>query len=279
MVSYRQGAVGRRADDIASVGVLVVDEMKSRQFTAITIVKNPWLSDRPETTHPFHFLKMSNKAKLYYYKASGRANQIRLCLAAAGIDWEEVNPGGFPPAPEDVESWKNIGGNTTTNIPMLVMANGKVYCQSHAIIRAVGRAGGLMPKSDDGDSMYLLDKIIADAEDLRAAGYKSLTEFGAPQDAIDKYIDEILPKHLANFERQLTSNWFTGSTMTVADCTAYDAIVAFGISRVPDEIMDESKYPKLKSWIKRFEENEGIAKYHGSAVYDGLWKFARVSKK
>ena len=35
---------------------------------------------------------MTNKAKLYYYKASGRANQIRLCLAASGIEWEEVNP-------------------------------------------------------------------------------------------------------------------------------------------------------------------------------------------
>ncbi len=38
-------------------------------------------------------------ASLYYYKATGRANAIRLALAAANIPFNDVYPeGGFPPS-------------------------------------------------------------------------------------------------------------------------------------------------------------------------------------
>ena len=41
------------------------------------------------------FFTMS--AKVHYYQATGRANAIRLALAAANIPFEDVYPnGGFP---------------------------------------------------------------------------------------------------------------------------------------------------------------------------------------
>jgi len=59
--------------------------------------------------------------KLHYYKAHGRAQQIRYTLAIGGVEFDNAYPtGGFPPSAEDVGAWREIGLNTTTNIPMLV---------------------------------------------------------------------------------------------------------------------------------------------------------------
>jgi len=40
----------------------------------------------------------------------------------------------------------------------------------------------------DEDEVYLAEKLIADAEDLRSAGYKSIPMFGATPAAIEAYI-------------------------------------------------------------------------------------------
>jgi len=222
------------------------------------------------------------KAKLYYYKANGRANQIRLCFAAANIEWEESHASAYPPTPEEVASWRSIGGNTTTNVPMVVLTNdnGKeeVYCQSSAIIRAIGRKANLMPPTNDDHLHYCLDKIIADAEDLRSEAYKTVVEFGATQETVNQFVDTKLPNHLENFERQLTDDWFAGPSITVADCAAYDVIVCYSLERVPS--IDRNSYPKLKAWIDRFEQNEGIVKFHDSSSYkESLYKFQTISKK
>ena len=141
-------------------------------------------------------------AKLYYYPATGRGNMIRIALSAANIEFEDVFPNcGYPPSEEAVLEWRKIGGNTTTNIPMLVTSNGKVYTQSCAILRAVGRMGNLMPVSDD--DLYLTDKLIADAEDFRVLAYKTFLSWGAPKESYDKFMEKDLPLHFGNFERQL----------------------------------------------------------------------------
>ena len=44
--------------------------------------------------------------------------------------------GGYPPSEEEVAYWRTIGGNLTTNVPMLKTPEGKVYCQSSAILRS-----------------------------------------------------------------------------------------------------------------------------------------------
>ena len=63
---------------------------------------------------------------LYYYPACGRANQLRLALAEAGIAWKDEYPQGFPPTAEEVANWTSIGGNLTTNVPMLKTADGSM---------------------------------------------------------------------------------------------------------------------------------------------------------
>jgi len=63
----------------------------------------------------------------------------------------------------------------------------KVFCQSSAVLRAIGRMGKLMPTSDD--DLYQLDKLVADAEDSRSAAYKALPLFGATKDVQSGFIE------------------------------------------------------------------------------------------
>lgn len=203
---------------------------------------------------------MSAPAKLYYFSATGRANAIRFAMAASNIKFEDINA-NFPPSPEDVALWQKLGGNTTTNVPMLEFPDGKVYTQSSAVLRAVARRGGLMPSSDD--DLYMVDKLLADAEDLRQEAYKSFPMFGASKESMEKFKADAFPKHASNLERQLGGNdFFIGSELTVADVAVYDAIVNFGTARMKEDALE--KLPALKKWVKRVEENEGIAAYLAS---------------
>ena len=83
----------------------------------------------------------SQPAKLYYWPARGRGEQIRIILSDAGIPFVDVtwDPSKGEAAKLDFfKECKKMGGHGTTNIPMLEQG-GKFYTQSSAIIRKIGR--------------------------------------------------------------------------------------------------------------------------------------------
>lgn len=209
-------------------------------------------------------------AKLYYFSATGRGNQIRLALAAAGIEFQDVTA-DWPPSDEQRKEWAKIGGNTTTNVPMLAFDDGRVYTQSSAIVRAVARMGGLMPSSEA--ELYVVDKILADCEDIRSLAYSSYSAFGASQEKADAYIDGEFAKHAENLERQLGENYyFVGKKLSIADIAAYDALVNYGTSTIPGDALKDQ--PKLKALIKKVEANPGIAKYLAGEQFASIMKFS-----
>ena len=216
--------------------------------------------------------------KLFYYKATGKAHQIRLALAAANLDFTEEHPASFPPTPEEKAQWRKLGGNSTTNVPMLQVGD-KFYCQSAAILRTVARMGGLMPANEkDIDAMYFTDKLIDDAEDFRSEAYKSFVSWGATKEAAEHFENDVVPLHFGNMERQLKeagSNFFLGDTLTVADIAIYDVVVNFAFNRIPGDALSE--YEALKEFVQRVEANPGIAKYLKSEEYAGIMKFDLAS--
>eukprot|EP00592_Proboscia_alata_P006269 CAMPEP_0194357792 /NCGR_PEP_ID=MMETSP0174-20130528/5232_1 /TAXON_ID=216777 /ORGANISM="Proboscia alata, Strain PI-D3" /LENGTH=232 /DNA_ID=CAMNT_0039127963 /DNA_START=111 /DNA_END=809 /DNA_ORIENTATION=+ len=216
------------------------------------------------------------KAKLYYYGAAGRANMIRLTLAASGIEWDDIKPAAFPPTPEEKAHWRSIGKNTTTNVPMLVTSDGRVYSQSTAVLRAVARMGKLYPDTEEGSEyeLYLVDKIMADADDLRSVAYGTFVNWGASQESADAFIDTTLELHMGNLERQLEGEYFVGSKMSVVDISVYDAVMSFGIGRVPQgHATILPKYPKLQALTKRVESHEKIQTYLASEANLSIYKF------
>lgn len=84
----------------------------------------------------------------------------------------------------------------------------------------------------------------------------------------------MVPLHFGNIERQLKeakSTYFIGEKLTIADISIYDAIVNFGTSRLPEDVM--GNYSALKAFVAKVEENPGIAKYLKSEQFAGLMKF------
>lgn len=154
---------------------------------------------------------------------------------------------------------------------MLELPDGRVYTQSGAVLRAIGRKGNLLPADDEG--FYRVDKLIEDAEDLRGASYKSFVPWGATQEAADAFVETVLPLHLGNLERQLkqsSGGFFVGDSLSLVDVACYDAVVNFGSNRVPTAL---EAFPELTAWKGRVEANEGIKAYLASEAYAGLGKF------
>ncbi len=154
---------------------------------------------------------------------------------------------------------------------MLQMEDGKVYTQSQAILRFVGRVGNLMPKEEY--DVFMVDKLLEDAEDLRRESYKCFISWGATQEAADAFVESVLPLHFRNLERQLKESkggYFVGDSLTLADVAVYDAVVNFGSNRSPSSL---NNFAELKAWKSRVESNEGISNYLKSEAYAGLMKF------
>ena len=212
--------------------------------------------------------------KLYYFPAQGAAQQIRFTLAAGGVAWEDKVASAFPAAQEDKDLWLSLGKNTTTNIPMLTDGE-KVYTQSLAVLRVAARRGGLMPTADE--EVYLVDKLISDVADLRAASYKAIGMFGATPEAQANFVDKVLPQHVGNIERQLGDNeYFVGGKLSVADTAVYDVLVTKCRALYPDCL---TAFPKLDAFVKRIEGLEKIAEYRKSEKFTKLMGFPPNEKK
>ena len=154
--------------------------------------------------------------ELHYYGAQGRAQQIRYTMAEGGLEWDDACA-PFPP-PDDVKAkWLELGKNTTTNVPMLVM-DGRAYTQSSAVLRLVARKGGLMPS--ETDQQYEVDNVLAAVEDFRTEAYTVIFGVlgGAPDAAkLARLKDVILPQHFNNLERLLgDDDYFVANTLSVA---------------------------------------------------------------
>lgn len=227
---------------------------------------------------------MSPSVKVYYFSATGRANQIRLALAAGGVAFEDIF-GNFPLSAEQKVHWNKLTNNNTTfSAPIMTVDEGtdneRVYLQSSAVLRKAGRMGDLkMTLADDADgdkAEYLTDRAIADADDLRSASYKAFVIFGASKDKANSFAKEILPKHVKNMENQFVSAggdyWGGSSTISLADVAVYDAIVFFGHRLIDGAEGIESPIgPALKAWIERVESNDRIKAYLAGGQFQALY--------
>ncbi|KAK3275209.1 hypothetical protein CYMTET_16648 [Cymbomonas tetramitiformis] len=217
-------------------------------------------------------MSSDDKPLMYYWPARGRGQQVRLVFAEAGIDFTDET---FVMGDEEsklsfFEKCKGLGGNLTTNIPM-VYIDGKYITQSSAVIRYLGRKYGLYPS--DGDSAYQVDMLLAAAEDLRSANYKPLPMFGGGEKEKEIHITEVLPKHLANFVRLLEDRaYFLGPTLCLADLSIYDTLSTVDCM-VPGYL---KKYPTLEEFCTRVAQRPNIAKWLASEQHNALWAFPAI---
>lgn len=131
-----------------------------------------------------------------------------------------------------------------------------------------------MPSSEEG--LYQTDKLIADADDLRSAAYKTFVTWGADQSAADDFVSKVIPLHFENLERQLKeggTDYFCGNELTIADVTVYDVLSNFTCDRLPEEEDALKDFAALKAWKERVGKNEGIANFLAGEQFNTLFKF------
>mmetsp|Transcript_117549 Transcript_117549/g.207836 ORF Transcript_117549/g.207836 Transcript_117549/m.207836 type:complete len:217 (+) Transcript_117549:2-652(+) len=204
--------------------------------------------------------------KLYYWPARGRGEQVRLALVATKTSFEDVT---FDMTDQEAmqaffEKCRGLGGNLTTNTPMLEIG-GKFYTQSIAILKFVCARGGLRPRTPAGS--YEVDNIIAHVEDLRPIGYKTIKMLGGTMEK--DFLLEKSQKHLENLERLLGEKKnFVENRLTAADISVYDLLDTMIETQVPGHL--SANFPKLAAFRERMGQLEDIAAYHETEQFKKL---------
>lgn len=214
--------------------------------------------------------------KLYYWPAAGKASLIRLMLADAGIEWEDVmwekdgqksfpvySGGtekfvelfGDPNYTKFCEECREKGKSLTNNLPMLEI-NGKFYTESTAIYKLVARKVGLYPRTIE--DAYVVDNIMGLREDAFSLSYKAW--FG--QSKKEDFINVEIPKNIGNFERLLGDNdYFVPGKLTLADIQVFDLLHFFYKNFVPTVL---EAFPKLAAHYERISNRPNIKKWLAS---------------
>jgi len=166
--------------------------------------------------------------KLAYFDIKGKAEGIRLALYHSKINFVDSR---FP-SREVFKKQKESGVLPYGQVPLLILPEGFRLAQSTAIMRYVGKLGGLYP-TDDPVAACKIDAAADQVTDMFAGVtvslYKERFGFGFLNDrpadvaAVRKDLTEtVLPRHLGDIEKSLKTDpsrvYLTGrSEPSIAD--------------------------------------------------------------
>ncbi|KAL5014351.1 hypothetical protein ScPMuIL_008621 [Solemya velum] len=192
--------------------------------------------------------------KLRYFDGRGRAEMIRLCLAATGANYEDIRM--------NFEQWTKFKPSTIAGHMPILEVDGKQLAEADAIAKFVGREHGL---AGEGNwEMAQIDMIFGICTDLRKELFETHFEKDEKVKAekIEKLKKEVLPKFLDIFEKILESNgkgdrFLVGSSVTVADIVVFD-VLDLAASK---GLVDFKEHPKMDCFKKKVAELPRIAEY------------------
>merc|ERR1711976_1135150 len=172
--------------------------------------------------------------KLTYFNGRGRAESIRMTLAAAGVEFED-NRITF-------EDW----GALTPNVPF--------------IGRECGMAGG--SSYDAG----LIDSIAETVTDVREKPIPFFFEKDEEKkkEGLTKFFKEQLPDLLGKLEKIAAGNgFFVGEKVSYADTHLFALLNGFSLMQMPEglERPGMDSYPKLQSIMQKVGSMAGVKKY------------------
>lgn len=199
-------------------------------------------------------------SKIAYWDIRGLAEPVRLLLEYAGENYEDVRyPCGDAPD-YDRSAWLDVKftfGLDFPNLPYYIDGDLKLT-QSNTILRHLARKHNLYGSgpAEQAHVDLLLDMIM----DVRNGFVGLCYGPGFTEEKKATYL-EGAKGHIANFEKYLgDKKFFVGDKVTVCDFHIYEMITQH-------TLMDAgvlSAAPKLKAYLKRFEELPAIKKYLSS---------------
>eukprot|EP01120_Amphizonella_sp_Union-15-10_P006495 TRINITY_DN20_c0_g1_i1.p1 TRINITY_DN20_c0_g1~~TRINITY_DN20_c0_g1_i1.p1 ORF type:complete len:208 (+),score=48.46 TRINITY_DN20_c0_g1_i1:49-672(+) len=160
---------------------------------------------------------MSAKPRITYFPVRGRAEIIRLTLAAAGVEWEEN-----PVNPEKLGQLKQSGDAPFGQVP-LYHEGDFTLAQSNAIARYIARKHHLYGKDDK--EAAIIDMIVDGHIDLTNKVIPLLYP-SVNKEGIEKFGKETAPVWAGYFEKLLAKNnggkgWAVGDKLSLADISLY----------------------------------------------------------
>jgi glutathione S-transferase len=204
---------------------------------------------------------------LAYWNIRGLAHPIRLQLKYMGVSYQDrfYNCGNGPNY--ERTEWlteKGLFAQQKTldfpNLPYYMEGNDRLT-QSTAIMRFIARKH--MPEllGNTLEEQTRCDIAFFQAVDI----YEHFTEFAySPAHDVEQRkaaLLQALPRALKEFENFLGNRkWFAGEQITIADFKVYSMIDVYrylNLNLLPD-------FPKLASFMQRFEELKGVKEYVSS---------------
>ena len=128
--------------------------------------------------------------KLYYFNLKGRAESIRATLSIAKVPFEDVRL-----SHEEFTKLKEAGKFEFGQMPALELEDGRILCQSLAIITWCGKKYGLFPQ--DADLAYIVDSNLECQKDFMEKVYKNF--FSKDEEEKKKLTNEILTVDFPKF--------------------------------------------------------------------------------
>eukprot|EP01100_Stratorugosa_tubuloviscum_P002340 TRINITY_DN1546_c0_g4_i1.p1 TRINITY_DN1546_c0_g4~~TRINITY_DN1546_c0_g4_i1.p1 ORF type:complete len:215 (+),score=95.43 TRINITY_DN1546_c0_g4_i1:84-728(+) len=203
---------------------------------------------------------MSQKPKVTYFNARGRAEIIRLIFAELEIDYEDIR---FELSEKEsfMSKLKESGVLAFGQVPLLEI-DGLNLVQSQAATAYVATKYGLGGRNAQETALiHMLSLGVEDAKfNLIVAWYAA----DKRDELMAKYAREDLPKWLTYFETYFKKNnnnnnnneesFFVGNSLTWIDIAVYDFL--FLVNRFPGVI---DNFLLLKSFKERIESRPKIA--------------------
>eukprot|EP00343_Euplotes_focardii_P002015 CAMPEP_0205804360 /NCGR_PEP_ID=MMETSP0205-20121125/7259_1 /ASSEMBLY_ACC=CAM_ASM_000278 /TAXON_ID=36767 /ORGANISM="Euplotes focardii, Strain TN1" /LENGTH=207 /DNA_ID=CAMNT_0053073851 /DNA_START=1 /DNA_END=621 /DNA_ORIENTATION=- len=192
--------------------------------------------------------------KLNYFSYYGRVEEIRLLFHIKSVEFENVLIN---------EEWPTVKGDKE-RFPFATMPtfeqDGKVYCQSLAILRKVARENGYYP--NDAEDAYYQDVLTESLRDLYDNIFQIMeSQSDEEKETITKKFETtIVPVNFSAWEDIIKANssqeFWHGDSETIADlslvCFYADQIL---IGAFKDSIQAHlEKYPALKEYLEKKHE-------------------------
>jgi glutathione S-transferase len=194
--------------------------------------------------------------ELLYFDGAGRAETIRICLHAGGVDFKDTRFKGA--------DWPAIKPTTPLGSVPVLKVDGVTHCQSVSLARYAGKLGGFYPT--DPVQALIVDEAIESLNELMAVAPKH----SDPEELLKlrkEFQAGVMTKYADFFEGLIQKNGGVGfaSTPSIADLTLWGTVksIRTGDWTGIDATFFDS-YKGIVATVDSIAKNEKVVAYYAS---------------
>lgn len=199
---------------------------------------------------------MSSQHELLYFDGEGRAETIRICLHAGGVNFTDTRFAG--------KDWPAIKPTTPLGSVPVLKVDGNSHCQSVALARYAGKLGGFYPT--DPLQALIVDEAIESLNELMAVAPKHPD----PEQLLKlrkEFQAGVMTKFVNFFEDLIQKSGGVGfaSTPSIADLTLWGTVKSIRTGNwtgIDANFFDS--YTGITSTVDSIAKNEKVVAYYAS---------------